>query len=119
MLKVKKILKKAKNSCIKFKQAALAMINALVIAYITSPIPVSAASRTMALATSYTAPLEKLKTVAISIVAAAGVIVLIYGGVKFAESFQKKDQNGEYSAIYTIAAGGILIGISAIVTALS
>lgn len=41
------------------------------------------------------------------------------GGVKFAESFQKKDQNGEYSAIYTIAAGGIMIGISALVAALS
>lgn len=44
---------------------------------------------------------------------------MIYGGVKFAESFQKKDQNGEYSAIYTIAAGGIMIGISALVAALS
>lgn len=113
MLKVKSILKKVKNGCRKFKQTALAMVNALVIAYITSPVPVSAA------ATSYTTSLTKLKTVATSIVAAAGAIVLIYGGVKFAESFQKKDQNGEYSAIYTIAAGGIMIGISAVVTALS
>ena len=55
----------------------------------------------------------------IAIVAAAGGVVLIYGGVKFAESFQKKDQNGEYSAIYTIAAGGIMVGISALVAALS
>ena len=70
-------------------------------------------------ATDYLGPITKLKTVALSIVAAAGVIVLIYGGVKFAESFQKKDQNGEYSAIYTIVAGGILVGISAIVTALT
>ena len=67
----------------------------------------------------YLQPINKLKTVAISIVAAAGVIVLIYGGVKFAESFQKKDQNGEYAAIYTIVAGGIMIGISALVTALT
>ncbi|MBR1441303.1 MAG: hypothetical protein IJ589_08775 [Lachnospiraceae bacterium] len=67
----------------------------------------------------YLDPINKLKTVAISIVAAAGVIVLIYGGVKFAESFQKKDQNGEYSAIYTIVAGGIMVGISAIITALT
>lgn len=113
MLKVKSILKKVKNGCRKFKQTALAMVNALVIAYITSPIPVSAAD------TSYTTSLTKLKTVATSIVSAAGAIVLIYGGVKFAESFQKKDQNGEYSAIYTIAAGGIMIFISAFVTALS
>ncbi len=67
----------------------------------------------------YLQPINKLKTVAISIVAAAGVIVLIYGGVKFAESFQKKDQNGEYSAIYTIVAGGIMVGISALVSALT
>ena len=70
-------------------------------------------------ANDYLTPINKLKTVAISIVAAAGVIVLIYGGVKFAESFQKKDQNGEYAAIYTIVAGGIMIGISALVTALT
>lgn len=77
------------------------------------------ASKNMVIATSYTTSLTKLKTVAIAIVAAAGGVVLIYGGVKFAESFQKKDQNGEYSAIYTIAAGGIMIGISALVAALS
>ena len=76
-------------------------------------------SKNMVLATSYTTALTKLKTVAIAIVAAAGAVVLIYGGVKFAESFQKKDQNGEYSAIYTIAAGGIMVGISALVAALS
>lgn len=77
------------------------------------------ASKNMVIATSYTTSLTKLKTVAIAIVAAAGGVVLIYGGVKFAESFQKKDQNGEYSAIYTIAAGGIMVGISALVVALS
>lgn len=47
------------------------------------------------------------------------ICVLVYGGVKFAESFQKKDQNGEYSAIYTIIAGGIMLGISAFVAALT
>ena len=77
------------------------------------------ASKNMVIVTSYTTSLTKLKTVGIAIVAAAGGVVLIYGGVKFAESFQKKDQNGEYSAIYTIAAGGIMVGISALVAALS
>lgn len=108
---VKKFFNKVKIVCGRFRQAVLAAVNALVIAYITAPIPV--------FASSYTAPLVKLKTVAISIIAAAGVIVLIYGGTKFAESFQKKDQNGEYAAIYTVAAGGIMIGISAVVAALS
>lgn len=108
---VKNIFKKVKKGCSKYKQTLMAIVNALVIAYITSPIPVFAAG--------YIAPLTKLKTVFISIVAAAGVIVLGYGGVKFAESFQKKDQNGEFNAIYTVAAGGIMIGISALIAALS
>lgn len=107
---VKNIFKKVKKSCSKYKQTLMAIVNALVIAYIISPTPVFAAG--------YTAPLTKLKIVFISIVAAIGVIVVGYGGVKFAESFQKKDQNGEFNAIYTIAAGGIMIGISAFMAAL-
>lgn len=111
MIKVKNIFKKVKNDCSKFKQTLIAIVNALVIAYITSPIPVFAAG--------YTAPLTKLKTAFIAIIASAGVIVLLYGVVKFAESFQKKDQNGEYSAIYTIVAGGIMTGISAFIAVIS
>lgn len=111
MIKVKNIFKKVKNDCSKFKQTLIAIVNALVIAYITSPIPVFAAS--------YTAPLVKLKIAFIAIIASAGVIVLLYGVVKFAESFQKKDQNGEYSAIYTIIAGGIMTGISAFIAVIS
>lgn len=108
---VKKFLNKVKIVCGRFKQAVLAAVNALVIAYITAPIPV--------FASSYTSPLIKLKTVFISILGAAGVLVLLYGIVKFAESFQKKDQNGEYSAIYTVVAGGILLGASAIIDAIA
>lgn len=111
MIKVKNIFKKVKNDCSKFKQTLIAIVNALVIAYITSPIPVFAAS--------YTAPLVKLKIAFIAIIASAGVIVLLYGVVKFAESFQKKDQNGEYNAIYTIIAGGIMTGISAFIAVIS
>lgn len=111
MIKVKNIFKKVKNDCSKFKQTLIAIVNALVIAYITSPIPVFAAS--------YTAPLVKLKIAFIAIIVSAGVIVLLYGVVKFAESFQKKDQNGEYSAIYTIVAGGIMTGISAFIAVIS
>ncbi len=108
---VKNIFKKVKKGCSKYKQTLMAIVNALVIAYITSPIPVFAAG--------YTAPLTKLKTAFIAIIAAAGVIVLLYGVVKFAESFQKKDQNGEYNAIYTIVAGGIMTGISAFIAVIS
>lgn len=114
---VKRFLNKVKSVCSRFKQAAVAIVNALVIAYITFPVPVFAGGDEGG--TSYLTPLNKAKTVTLSIVAAAGVLVLIYGGVKFAESFQKKDQNGEYAAIYTIAAGGIMVGISALVTALT
>lgn len=109
---LKKIIKKASNVVIKFRQTIAAVVFALSFAYMTAPVPVYASD-------SYLAPINKLKTVLISIVSAAGVIVLIYGGVKFAESFQKKDQNGEYMAIYTIIAGGIMIGIGAIINALT
>ena len=70
------------------------------------------------LATSYLGPIQKLKTVAIAVVAAAGVVILIYGIVKFAVSFQKMDQNGEHQAVYTIIAGALMIGVSAVLTAL-
>lgn len=94
------------------KMAITSSTLALSTMYMLSPVPVFASN-------SYIEPINKLKTVMLSIVGAAGVIVLLYGVVKFAESFQKKDQNGEYSAIYTIVAGAIMIGASAIITALT
>lgn len=108
MLKIKE---KVKIFCKRSKQAVLSSVTALAIAYATAATPVYASA--------YLDPLNKAKTVFISIVAAAGVLVLGFGVLKFAEAFQKKDQNGEYNAIYTIAAGGIMIGISAIITALT
>lgn len=89
------------------------------ISYFGSCVAASLIITTPVYAASYLDPINKLKTVFLSIVAAGGVIVLIFGGMKFAEAFQKKDQNGEYSAIYTIIAGGIMIGISAFVAALT
>lgn len=73
----------------------------------------------IAYAASYTKPLDNLKTVLISIAVAAGAVLLIYGGIRFAIAFQKMDQNGEHQAIYTMIAAGVLLGISALVTALS
>lgn len=109
MLKIKeKVTTFMKRS----KQAVMSSITALTLMYMCSPYPVYASE-------SYLNPINKLKTVFISIVAAAGVIVLGFGGLKFAEAFQKKDQNGEYNAIYTIIAGAIMIGISAIISALT
>ena len=108
MLKIKD---KVKTFCKRSKQAVMSSVTALAIAYATAATPVYASS--------YLDPINKLKTVFISIAAAAGIIVLGFGALKFAEAFQKKDQNGEYNAIYTIVAGAIMIGISAIITALT
>ncbi|MBD5556865.1 MAG: hypothetical protein HDQ95_16370 [Roseburia sp.] len=109
---IKKFLVKAKVATDKVKETVKTVVVALTVAYITSPIPVYAGDA------SYLSPLNKLKTVMFSIIAAAGIIVLGYGGLKFAVSFQKMDQNGEHQAIYTMIAGGIMIGISAFVAAL-
>lgn len=101
-----------KNFLVKAKETVKTVAVALTAAYITSPVSVYATD------TSYLNPLNNLKTVMFSIIAAAGVLVLGYGGVKFAVSFQKMDQNGEHQAIYTIIAGGIMLGISAFVAVL-
>ena len=71
------------------------------------PLPVCASG-------GYTQPLDNLKTVLITIAGSAGVILAVYGAIRFAVAFQKMDQNGEHSAIYTVIAGGVLIGISAV-----
>lgn len=57
---------------------------------------------------SYTKGLDNTRIVMITLAASIGGLVLLYGIFKFAESFQKKDQNGEYAAIYTIVAGVVL-----------
>ena len=68
---------------------------------------------------SYIQPLTKLKTIIITISGAAGAVLLVFGGIRFAVAFQKMDQNGEHAAVYTMIAAGVLIGMSAIVAALS
>lgn len=110
---LKKIVSKTKKTFVKVKETLKAVVFGFVVSIGAMPLPVYAAGN------AYLNPLTNLKTIMISIVAAAGVIVLIYGGVKFAISFQKMDQNGEHQAVYTIIAGGVMIGISAIVTALT
>lgn len=103
---------KEKNVVTKVKETAGIIIKSMIMAYVTSPVFVYADD-------SYLKPLNTLKTIAISIVVAAGALVLIYGVVKFGTSFQKMDQNGEHQAIYTIISGVVMIGVSAIVGALT
>lgn len=68
---------------------------------------------------NYITAISNLRTILTAIAVAIGGVVVIYGGIRFAFAFQKLDQQGEHSAIYTIVAGGILLGISAVITALS
>lgn len=104
MKKVNGMMKKMKK-CVRFWILSIAFMVAM------TPTRVYAA-------TGYTAPLTALKTILTTIATAAGAILLIYGAIRFAISFQKMDQNGEHSAIFTVVAGGILIGITAILSAL-
>lgn len=67
---------------------------------------------------SYTSQLTNLKTILLTIGAAIGAVMLVWGGIQFAISFKKVNQQGEHDAILTVAAGAILVGISAVVTAL-
>ncbi|MBQ6132685.1 MAG: hypothetical protein IJI65_00870 [Lachnospiraceae bacterium] len=63
----------------------------------------------------YTGPITALKDILITIAGAVGVILGVYGGIKFAMAFKNHDNQGEQSAIYTLVAAGILIGLSVIV----
>ena len=66
----------------------------------------------------YITAVTNLQTVLLSIASAIGGVLLIYGGIRFAIAFQKLDQQGEHQAIFTIVAGGILLGLSALVALL-
>ncbi len=70
-------------------------------------------------AASYTKGIDSLKGVLISIGTSIGAVMLVFGGIKFAMALRNVDQNGEHQGLYTIAAGSILIGLSALVTALT
>ena len=68
---------------------------------------------------SYITAISNLQTVLLTIAGAVGGVFLAFGLFKFAVAFQKMDQNGEHNAIYTIVAGGILLGGSALIAVLS
>lgn len=111
---LKKFIEKTKKVLSKYGETLKAIAVALIIAYYNLPVTVYASGDT-----TYLKPINNLKTIGVSIVAAAGVIVLLFGGVRFAMAFQKMDQNGEHSAVYTMIAGGIMIGISGILAVLT
>lgn len=69
-------------------------------------------------AAGYTGPINKLKTVLVTISGAIGAILGVIGAIKFAMAYKNHDNQGEQAAIYTLVAAGILIGLSAIITAL-
>ena len=100
---VKNFVKKVKKTLGRLKQTAFATVNALVIVYMLSPIPVYAGD--------YLAPINNFKNVALAVVGSLGGCVFVYGIVKFGESFQ----NGEFAALYTIGAGAIFVGGSILV----
>lgn len=75
-------------------------------------------TNSMALLATYTAPITNLTNVITTIMAAAGLPTLAWGIFTFARSYQKRDQNGEHQAIDVMIVGGILLGGSAILSAL-
>ncbi|MGN1174089.1 MAG: hypothetical protein ACI4S1_01365 [Roseburia sp.] len=79
----------------------------------------SAASTMVLASAGYMRAITNLKTVLLSIGSAIGAVMLVYGGIKFAMAFRQMDQQGEHQAVYSVVAGGILVGLSALVTALT
>ncbi len=71
------------------------------------------------LASGYMTAITNLKGILLTIGAAIGAVMLVYGGIKFAIAFKQMDQQGEHQAVYAIVAGGVLIGLSALVAALT
>lgn len=77
------------------------------------------AANTMVLAASYTKAITSLKSVLLTLGSAIGAVMLVYGGIKFAMAFRQMDQQGEHQAVYSVVAGGVLVGLSALVSALT
>lgn len=108
---MKKLFESIKKFLGKGNETIKAVVTALALATVMSPVNVYAAE-------SYLTPITNLKTVFIAIIGAAGVIIVLWGVVRFAMAFQKHEQNAEYGGVYTIIAGAVMVGASAILTAL-
>ena len=60
-----------------------------------------------------------LKNVLIALGTSIGAVMLVYGGIKFAMAFRQMDQQGEHQAVYSVVAGGVLLGLGALVAVLT
>lgn len=108
---MKKFFKNIRKMLDKGNETVKAVITALALAAVMEPVNVYANG-------NYLAPINNLKTVFLAIIGAAGVIIILWGVVRFAMAFQKHEQNAEYGGIYTIVAGAVMVGASAVLTAL-
>ena len=79
----------------------------------------AAANYAVVATAGYMRAITNLKSVLLSLGSAIGAVMLVYGGIKFAMVFRQMDQQGEHQAVYSVVAGGILVGLSALVTALT
>ena len=62
----------------------------------------------------YTHAIDSLKGVLITLGTSIGAVMLVYGGIKFAMAFRQMDQQGERQAVYSVVAGGVLLGLGAL-----
>lgn len=62
----------------------------------------------------YTHAIDSLKGVLITLGTSIGAVMLVYGGIKFAMAFRQMDQQGEHQAVYSVVAGGVLLGLGAL-----
>ena len=63
-----------------------------------------------------TQPLDNLKTLAIAIIGAVGVIILAKNVMEFAQAYQQQDSSTMNSALKGIVAGVMMAGISTVLT---
>ena len=67
----------------------------------------------------YTHAIDALKGILITLGTSIGAVMLVYGGIKFAMAFRVMDQQGEHQAVYSVVAGGVLLGLGAVVALLT
>ena len=60
-----------------------------------------------------------MKNVLITLGTSIGAVMLVYGGIKFAMAFRQMDQQGEHQAVFSVVAGGVLLGLGALVAVLT
>ena len=70
-------------------------------------------------AQGYVRSINALKDILITIGTSIGAVMIVYGALRFAISFKNFDHGQETNAVYSIVAGGLLLALSALVTALT